>query len=184
MRFMPIEDRKSNNLHKRTSLLSTDYSWSWLQSLFLYYFRFLEIDHVANNQWASNIELLQVSHVFYKPSAGTVIPHLNIWSNNSCTQGTLSCIQASTPIHLRKSLPVLRAAWHRPRESIICDGVTYFLCHLIYVHNNETLATRLNSSSFGWQSQIEHFSRLPGYSSLVFDNRGVGYSDAPRGPYS
>ncbi|KAG0706337.1 Alpha/Beta hydrolase protein [Suillus ampliporus] len=42
----------------------------------------------------------------------------------------------------------------------------------------------LNSTSFGWLSQVEHFGRLPQYSVLVFDNRGVGMSGTPRGPYT
>ncbi|KAI0637129.1 alpha/beta-hydrolase [Trametes polyzona] len=42
----------------------------------------------------------------------------------------------------------------------------------------------LNSSSAGWVSQVEHFGRKPEYSVLVFDNRGVGNSGTPRGPYS
>ncbi|KAG9088858.1 hypothetical protein FS749_001803 [Ceratobasidium sp. UAMH 11750] len=42
----------------------------------------------------------------------------------------------------------------------------------------------LNSSSFSWQHQVEHFGPLDKYSILVFDNRGVGNSDAPRGPYT
>lgn len=42
----------------------------------------------------------------------------------------------------------------------------------------------LNSSSFSWQHQVEHFGSLEKYSLLVFDNRGVGHSDAPRGPYT
>lgn len=42
----------------------------------------------------------------------------------------------------------------------------------------------LNSSSFSWQHQVEHFGPLEKYSILVFDNRGVGNSDAPRGPYT
>jgi hypothetical protein len=42
----------------------------------------------------------------------------------------------------------------------------------------------LNSSSFAWLPQVDHFGRLPEYSVLVFDNRGVGNSGAPRGPYS
>ncbi|KAG8709236.1 hypothetical protein FRC09_000783 [Ceratobasidium sp. 395] len=42
----------------------------------------------------------------------------------------------------------------------------------------------LNSSSFSWQHQVEHFGPLDKYSALVFDNRGVGNSDAPRGPYT
>ncbi|KAH9067577.1 alpha beta-hydrolase [Lactarius vividus] len=32
--------------------------------------------------------------------------------------------------------------------------------------------------------QVKHFSRLPQYSILVFDNRGTGNSDTPKGPYS
>ncbi|KAH9023441.1 alpha/beta-hydrolase [Lactarius pseudohatsudake] len=31
---------------------------------------------------------------------------------------------------------------------------------------------------------LKHFSRLPQYSILVFDNRGAGISDTPKGPYS
>ncbi|GAA5828729.1 hypothetical protein JCM5353_002870 [Sporobolomyces roseus] len=41
----------------------------------------------------------------------------------------------------------------------------------------------LNNSSFAWQHQLSYFSSLPGYSTLVFDNRGVGHSDAPKGAY-
>ncbi|OBZ75155.1 putative aminoacrylate hydrolase RutD [Grifola frondosa] len=42
----------------------------------------------------------------------------------------------------------------------------------------------LNSSSFAWLTQVDYFGRLSEYSVLVFDNRGVGNSGAPRGPYS
>ncbi|KAI0374724.1 alpha/beta-hydrolase [Pilatotrama ljubarskyi] len=42
----------------------------------------------------------------------------------------------------------------------------------------------LNSSSAAWLPQVEHFARQPDYSVLVFDNRGVGNSDAPKGPYT
>ncbi|KAJ7261401.1 alpha beta-hydrolase [Mycena haematopus] len=42
----------------------------------------------------------------------------------------------------------------------------------------------LNSSSFAWVAQVQHFGRLSDYSTLVFDNRGVGHSGTPRGPYS
>ncbi|GAA5989855.1 hypothetical protein JCM5350_006588 [Sporobolomyces pararoseus] len=41
----------------------------------------------------------------------------------------------------------------------------------------------LNNSSFAWHNQLSHFSSLPGYSTLVFDNRGVGHSDSPSGSY-
>lgn len=52
----------------------------------------------------------------------------------------------------------------------------------------------LNSSSFGWGPQVRHFSGAGGpgttdagqeeYMALVFDNRGVGNSGYPRGPYT
>ncbi|KAI0646898.1 alpha/beta-hydrolase [Trametes meyenii] len=42
----------------------------------------------------------------------------------------------------------------------------------------------LNSSSSGWLPQVEHFGRNLEYSLLVFDNRGVGNSSGPRGPYT
>jgi len=42
----------------------------------------------------------------------------------------------------------------------------------------------LNVSSNLWPMQVKHLSGLPQYSTLVFDNRGVGNSDTPMGPYS
>ncbi|KAJ3778582.1 Alpha/Beta hydrolase protein [Lentinula raphanica] len=42
----------------------------------------------------------------------------------------------------------------------------------------------LNSSSFAWLPQVKHFARIPQYSVLVFDNRGVGNSGSPKGPYT
>ncbi|KAJ7090226.1 alpha/beta-hydrolase [Mycena belliarum] len=42
----------------------------------------------------------------------------------------------------------------------------------------------LNSSSFAWLGQVQHFGKLSEYSVLVFDNRGVGHSSVPRGPYT
>ncbi|GAA5908557.1 alpha/beta fold hydrolase [Sporobolomyces salmoneus] len=41
----------------------------------------------------------------------------------------------------------------------------------------------LNNSSFAWHNQLSYFSSLPGYSVLVFDNKGVGHSDSPKGRY-
>ncbi|KAI9456102.1 Alpha/Beta hydrolase protein [Boletus coccyginus] len=42
----------------------------------------------------------------------------------------------------------------------------------------------MNNSSFAWLPQVDHFGKLEQYSTLVFDNRGVGMSGSPRGPYS
>ncbi|KAI5124320.1 hypothetical protein M0805_008927 [Coniferiporia weirii] len=42
----------------------------------------------------------------------------------------------------------------------------------------------LNSTSFSWEPQVEYFGRSGKYSILAFDNRGVGNSGTPRGPYS
>src|SRR5688500_16740074 len=42
----------------------------------------------------------------------------------------------------------------------------------------------LNSSSFNWGQQVAHFGRSEDHSVLVFDNRGVGNSTYPRGPYT
>ncbi|KZO99439.1 alpha/beta-hydrolase [Calocera viscosa TUFC12733] len=42
----------------------------------------------------------------------------------------------------------------------------------------------LNSTSFSWGPQVNYFAAKPQYSVLVFDNRGVGHSEAPRGPYT
>lgn len=35
-----------------------------------------------------------------------------------------------------------------------------------------------------WHNQVSYFAALPGYAVLVFDNRGVGWSDTPPGAYS
>lgn len=40
----------------------------------------------------------------------------------------------------------------------------------------------LNTSSFAWGYQVRHFAKT--HSILVLDNRGVGNSDTPKGPYT
>ncbi|KAJ7043250.1 alpha/beta-hydrolase [Mycena alexandri] len=42
----------------------------------------------------------------------------------------------------------------------------------------------LNSSCFAWLAQVQHFGPMSEYSMVVFDNRGVGHSGVPRGPYT
>ncbi|KAF9169470.1 hypothetical protein BGX20_010272 [Mortierella sp. AD010] len=42
----------------------------------------------------------------------------------------------------------------------------------------------LNSPGSAWEPVFEHFSNNPEYTTVFFDNRGVGHSDAPKGLYS
>ncbi|KAH9050911.1 Alpha/Beta hydrolase protein [Lactarius deliciosus] len=42
----------------------------------------------------------------------------------------------------------------------------------------------INDGLNSWVGQVKHFGRLPQYSVLVFDNRGTGNSDTPKGLYS
>ncbi|CAG8512723.1 6114_t:CDS:10 [Funneliformis mosseae] len=48
----------------------------------------------------------------------------------------------------------------------------------------EHILLGLNLTSESWEYQIRHFGSHPDYQVCVFDNRGVGYSDAPPGFYS
>ncbi|KAH8108127.1 alpha beta-hydrolase [Cristinia sonorae] len=65
-----------------------------------------------------------------------------------------------------------------------------FESHSLYYEQHGNGPTRvlfimgLNSSSFAWWPQVAHFGCKPEYSVVVFDNRGVGNSGTPRGPYS
>lgn len=62
--------------------------------------------------------------------------------------------------------------------------------HTLYFEQHGTgpekivLIMGLNSSSFAWHRQVKYFPRTGKHSILVFDNRGVGNSSAPKGPYT
>ncbi|EJT98504.1 alpha/beta-hydrolase [Dacryopinax primogenitus] len=68
------------------------------------------------------------------------------------------------------------------------DGITE--SHALYFEQHGSgpekivLIMGLNSTSFSWAPQVDYFAKNPRYSVLVFDNRGVGHSEAPRGPYT
>ena len=51
------------------------------------------------------------------------------------------------------------------------------------LHVDNIIPFSLNSSSFAWACQVPHFGRKEEYTALVFDNRGVGYSGVPAGPF-
>ncbi|KAF9130690.1 hypothetical protein BGX30_013398 [Mortierella sp. GBA39] len=42
----------------------------------------------------------------------------------------------------------------------------------------------LNSPGSAWDTVVTHFAKNPEYTTVFFDNRGVGFSDAPKGLYS
>ncbi|KAF9384924.1 hypothetical protein CPC16_008204 [Podila verticillata] len=46
------------------------------------------------------------------------------------------------------------------------------------------LVMGLNSPGSAWESVVQNFAKRPEYTTVFFDNRGVGSSDAPKGVYS
>ncbi|KAG0329403.1 hypothetical protein BGZ99_002114 [Dissophora globulifera] len=42
----------------------------------------------------------------------------------------------------------------------------------------------LNTPGSAWDTVVEHFAKNPDFTTVFFDNRGVGRSDAPKGLYS
>ncbi|KAH9033695.1 alpha/beta-hydrolase [Lactarius deliciosus] len=62
--------------------------------------------------------------------------------------------------------------------------------HSLYFEQHGTgpvkvvFVTGLYASLNAWAAQVKHFSQLSQYTILVFDNRGVGNSGTPMGPYS
>lgn len=78
-----------------------------------------------------------------------------------------------------------------PITSIRHHGDTVLESHSLYFEQHGrgndykvVFIMGLNSSCFGWAPQVRHFSRTESHTLLVFDNRGVGNSGYPRGPYS
>lgn len=69
-------------------------------------------------------------------------------------------------------------------------GETFVNSHSLYYEQHGrgpqkiVFVMGLNNTSFAWEPLVKHFAPDPKYSLVVFDNRGVGNSDTPRGPYS
>ncbi|KAK3817249.1 MAG: alpha beta-hydrolase [Benniella sp.] len=42
----------------------------------------------------------------------------------------------------------------------------------------------LNSPGSAWEPVVRHFAQHPEYTTVFFDNRGIGFSDAPKGLYA
>lgn len=87
-----------------------------------------------------------------------------------------SCPSANSSQHLLRcalSLPLLRQL--TPRAEIHGDP-SPTATKLLFVMG-------LNNSCYAWEHQAAHFGREKGYQLLVFDNRGVGNSDSPKGLY-
>ncbi|KAF8337502.1 alpha/beta-hydrolase [Cantharellus anzutake] len=70
-----------------------------------------------------------------------------------------------------------------PRSPFVISHSIYYEIHgsgperLVFVMG-------LSFSSLAWMDQVRHFGKHEKYSVLVFDNRGAGHSDAPKGPYT
>src|SRR5690348_16523114 len=77
-----------------------------------------------------------------------------------------------------------------PVTAIRGQGSNVFESHSLYYeqHGRGTdykvvFIMGLNSTSFAWAPQVGHFGHSKSHTILVFDNRGVGNSGYPRGPY-
>ena len=102
-----------------------------------------------------------------------------LYSQGSLSHNKIECLGPTCG----KSLAVLRTAWHGASESSLHLGVSNISSVYLFPKLKQCLY-RLSVSSNSWAMQVKHFSGLPQYSTVVFDNRGVGNSDTPMGPYS
>ena len=103
-------------------------------------------------------------------------------SRASATKATRSrvtrSITSSTATDLRRSYSSWGERAHAVRRLPCLPSLT----GLDFIY--PVVGHRLNASSFAWADQVAHLARDPRYSLLVFDNRGVGNSGTPRGPYT
>lgn len=77
-----------------------------------------------------------------------------------------------------------------PVTKLRAQGPEILESHSLYYEQHGTGTNKivfimgLNSSSFLWGPQVQHFGKSTNSTVLVFDNRGVGHSGYPRGPYT
>ena len=94
------------------------------------------------------------------------VQSLKFATNTSLSKVTPSTLKYMAAVHRKSS-----SSWGNCSASLKRAFETHFI-------------RSMNNSSFAWLPQVDHFSKLEQYSTLVFDNRGVGMSGSPRGPYS
>ncbi|KAJ3290473.1 hypothetical protein HDU79_003182 [Rhizoclosmatium sp. JEL0117] len=119
------------------------------------------------------------------------LPQLEILMLRSTMVSDLSALEALTTL-----LTELEMATHESAPPAPSEGSYANISHpnqapvKLWYKQFGTGPTKLlfvmgmNTTHRSWCYQYAYFSSLPEYTCLVFDNRGVGFSDAPPGPYT
>lgn len=102
------------------------------------------------------------------------------------TQSEQATTGADLPVFFDQSTCVRKGLC--PIMTVQAQSQTPVESHRIYYQLHGTGKEKIvfimgmNTSSFAWEGQVPHFAK--NHSVLVFDNRGVGNSDTPSGPYN